>query len=115
MALKEVLKRTSAKIVISSSWREDITDRISTAFERNGLGSSLKRIIGYTPILPEASPETRRADEIDGWLHRNPEYRRNFLVIDDDPSVRFAFPRRHILIKETQGLPSPLVEHAQTS
>jgi len=111
-ALQEILKRTGAEIVISSSWREDIAGRIAPAFESNGLGGASRRIIGHTPILPEASPETRRADEIDAWLHQNPEYRRHFLVFDDDPCVRSAFPRRHILTHESIGLTSSHVELA---
>lgn len=110
--LQEILIETGAQIVISSSWREDIAERIVPAFESNGLGGASRRIIGHTPILPEASPETRRADEIDAWLHQNPEYRCRFLVIDDDPCVRSAFPRRHILTHESIGLTSSHVELA---
>jgi len=112
MALKEILKRTRAKIVISSSWREDIAHRIPVAFQKNGLGEVVGCIISHTPVLLEADPESRRADEIDAWLHQNPCFRSNFLVIDDDPCVRSAFPCRHLLIKESVGLNSSHVERA---
>lgn len=71
MALKEILKRTSAKIVISSSWREDVAHRIPVAFQKNGLGEIVGCIIAHTPTLSEAAPKSRRADEIDAWLTRS--------------------------------------------
>jgi len=111
-ALRSILERTGAQIVIASSWREGVADRIPDTFECNGLGVYLEKILGYTPVLPEASPETRRADEIDAWLHGNPAYRNRFLVVDDDPCVGTAFPRHHILTQESTGLTRSHVERA---
>jgi len=103
IALRQILGRTHAQIVISSSWREDVAERIPIALQHNGLASCVERIVGHTPIIPDAPPRTRRADEIDAWLEIHPARRNRFLILDDDdmtPELR----ARHIQTDPAIGL-----------
>lgn len=87
VALRNILEQTGARIVISSSWREDETrDEIVPAFEKNGLGDFTGRIMGSTPIMKELAEEVRRPEEIEEWIDTN-AFRGPWLAIDDDPAV----------------------------
>jgi hypothetical protein len=69
---KRVLKRTGAKVVLSSTWRYDPAGLFSAKY--NGL-----RFLDITPDMPRRS----RRDEILTWLKQHPKVNR-FAVIDDD-------------------------------
>lgn len=80
--LKRLIDATSAKIVLSTSWREhwdeapqncdNIGIEINNIFEQYGL-----HIIAKTPIL-----NCCREDEIAEWLKSNPQVV-NFVILDD--------------------------------
>jgi len=96
-------KRSTFLSPHSSSWREDVAERIPVALHRNGLASCVERIVGHTPILPDAPERTRRADEIDAWLEIHPARRNCFLILDDadmTPELR----ARHIQTDPAIGL-----------
>lgn len=79
--LKEIVDKTNAKIVLSSSWRKvwfkdislcDIVGKeLSDTFNSAGL-----EIYDKTPVLG------RRKDEIKAWLQNNPHIE-NYAIIDD--------------------------------
>jgi hypothetical protein len=89
-ALARLLDASDAKIVITSSWREDVADRIPFAFQANGLSCYINRIIGHTPMIPEAPDATRRADEIDVWLAQHAGQVCSWVILDDDPAAELA-------------------------
>jgi len=84
LALRSILDKSDCRIVISSSWREDLMDRIDPVFKNNGLGDYVSRIIDRTPQIADAPEYTRRGDEIGKWLDDHPEFRKRFVILDDD-------------------------------
>jgi len=84
LALSAILDETGCRIVISSSWREDLMDRIPVVFEKNGLGGYTDRIIGETPVIREVDECIRRGEEIAAWLDANPRAWSRFVILDDD-------------------------------
>lgn len=89
--LKEIVDKTSSKIVVSSSWR--------VGCERSGresiFGKELyekleKRLKDYEmeiyDITPYLGVGTQRGDEIREWLSNNET--ENFVILDDDSDMR---------------------------
>src|SRR3954452_19174775 len=70
--LKTLLKRTGAKVVLSSTWRYDPA----------GLFSARHWGIPFIGCIPD-KPNRPRRDEILLWLKRHPRVKR-FAVLDDD-------------------------------
>ncbi len=79
--LKEIVDKTGAKIVLTTSWREhweknatdnNICKTINDIFKKHGL-----EIFDKTP-----KQNTKREDEIKSWLDAHPEVA-NFVVLDD--------------------------------
>lgn len=84
--LKEIIDRTNAKIVVSSSWR--------IGCDRSGKGNKLytklvNRLADYDievyDITPSLRGDTQRGDEIREWLSKNPID--NFIILDDDSDM----------------------------
>lgn len=71
-------KQPDLKLVISSSWRKKGLDKVSLAFDKNGIDS--KRIYDMTGNEPEG-----RGKEIQTWLDQNPDIT-NYVVLDDETS-----------------------------
>jgi hypothetical protein len=69
---KRLLQRTSAKVVLSSTWRYDPAGLFSANHHK-------VPFIGVTPDMPHRP----RRDEILAWLKKHPKVVR-FAVIDDD-------------------------------
>lgn len=69
---KRIVKRTGAKVVLSSTWRYDPAGLFSAKY--HGIP-----FIGVTPDMPHRP----RRDEILAWLKKHPKVSR-FAVIDDD-------------------------------
>lgn len=75
--LNDVIARTGAKIVLSSSWRVVVgVERTMECLRERGLVGEL---VGVTPRLGGAS----RADEIRTWLGAHPEVT-SHVVLDDN-------------------------------
>lgn len=76
--LRWLLKKTDARIVVSSTWRRGRSvDDLRQLLYNYGLPS--KYIIDKTPTLG-----TQRGDEIKAWLNNSKEEIESFVVIDDD-------------------------------
>ena len=76
-ALNEVLQKTEARLVITSSWREGLSLReIIGYLERDGVLA--KRVVGKTQFL-----EKERGLEIDAWLRSVPYALSSFVILDD--------------------------------
>lgn len=76
--VKEILNKTGAKLVISSSWRND--SNLSHIFNQVGLPSHFD----VTPVLLEDDVELARGLEIAEYLQsqNNPEH--VYAILDDD-------------------------------
>jgi hypothetical protein len=70
--LKVLLKRTRAKVVLSSTWRYDPV----------GIFAAKHGGIPFVDVTPDM-PHRPRRDEILAWLSKHPTVKR-FVVIDDD-------------------------------
>lgn len=97
--IRNIIKETRAKIVLSTSWR---TDAIATMYLKERLGlETANQIIGQTPYSRCTNP---RADEIDEWLAEHKEVTK-FIVIDNlekDDLQRFG--RSYIQTNPMKGL-----------
>ena len=98
--LNRIIKKTDAKVVISSSWRLHYPlENIKKALEKHGF---VGEIIGATPNAwrhPEID-YVARGNEIQQWLNEHPEVEK-FVILDDETDEM-----RHLLPKcvVTQGV-----------
>ncbi len=74
--LEYLLYETKSKIVISSSWRLDMSD-LKVQMERYGF-SLWDRVIGYTPRTGH------RGDEIQSWIDSHSDIL-SYVVLEDEP------------------------------
>jgi hypothetical protein len=89
--LKEIIDKTNAKIVISSSWRSDGLDVFKNMWKyRNYPGD----VIDITPISYfnenlESDPniEIIRGHEIKYWLNNTKHEIENYVILDDDDDM----------------------------
>jgi hypothetical protein len=91
--LNRLVAETSAKIVISSSWRKMLNDEeLAGVLSRAGC---VGEVVGKTPdfyqvpIWNRSSPINRRfvrGDEIQAWLDDHPEVE-TFAILDDDDDM----------------------------
>jgi hypothetical protein len=72
---KELLKRTGAQVVLSSSWRTDPIGLLAAKHYR----------VPFMDVCPDL-PDVSRRDEIRKWLEAHPETDR-YVVIDDDSDL----------------------------
>jgi hypothetical protein len=76
-ALNEILHKTGARLVITSSWREGLMlSEIVGYLERDGVLAG--RVVGKTSFLEKA-----RGLEIDAWLSAVPYVVSSFVILDD--------------------------------
>jgi hypothetical protein len=80
----DILRKTEAASVLSSSWRlyPDCVEYLKMFFSKH----EELRNIDITLKTPQISESQPRAFEIDSWLSKNPQVTR-FAIIDDDPSA----------------------------
>ncbi len=80
-ALSAILRKSGAKVVISSTWRKYDSDKaIEAMLEMHGLRCE---VIDHTPVKLSLHA---RGDEIAHWLMDHPEVT-HFIAIDDDPAA----------------------------
>jgi hypothetical protein len=78
--LEQVLTRTGACMVLSSTWRICNTlEEVTEFLQKRGVPSA--KFIGETPIL-----SGYRGKEIQAWLKEHPEFVR-FAIVDDDSDM----------------------------
>ena len=81
--LLDILEKTEAQIVVSSSWREGRTlKQLQSIFEINGI----IKVIGMTPVIDGVI----RGREIKEYLHNSNECGMNiskFVIIDDEEEM----------------------------
>ena len=83
--LNTILKETSAKIVVSSSWRlwmsvEELAELLNGRWV-------IGEIIWKTPNLRSKGKEVKRGEEIEYWLNNNDLEIKEYIIIDDDSDM----------------------------
>ncbi|MDC3959881.1 HAD domain-containing protein [Polyangium jinanense] len=86
--LNAIVKRTGARVVVSSSWREwNSVDALRTLLAEEGF---VGEVLDHTPILhprtarlPDPNPGQTRCMEIMQWIDARPERPESFVALDD--------------------------------
>jgi hypothetical protein len=95
--LREILKRTGAYIVLSSTWRKGYSlQEIKDLFACYDLGHY---VVGKTPVIDEAIRDL----EIQAYLDTCEQKIESFIIIDDDKDMGELLPRL-IHCKDYSGL-----------
>jgi len=107
LLLNEIVRRTKAKVVISSSWRKyySIEELIEGLNRRGFIGE----IIGVTPALYHIG--VQRGEEIKHWID-NCGFNISSMVILDDDNDMSDLIRYHIQTNYSTGLTEEDVELA---
>lgn len=111
--LKEIVEKTNAKIVVSSSWR---IDYIRNGAECRGIYRKLKdRLLDYGMKIYDITPihgiECQRGDEIREWLFENEV--ENFIILDDNSDMcEYENTRHFIRTTWKHGLTEELKDRA---
>ena len=114
--LKEIIDKTNAKIVVSSSWRTDCDRSGKKSIFGNELYTKLvNRLADYDievyDITPSLKSDTQRGDEIREWLLENPID--DFIILDDDSDMcEFLNTDRFIKTTYKHGLTEDIKELA---
>lgn len=114
--LKEIVDKTSAKIVVSSSWRIGCERSGRESVFGNKLYEKLeKRLKDYGMEIHDITPSlgigTQRGDEIREWLSKNEV--KNFVILDDDCDMcEYADTENFIQTTYQHGLTEKLKNRA---
>ena len=90
--LRDIIARTGAGVVLSSTWRktEHMRARVKTMLESIGA-----RYLGRTQVMEYQEHGLWRAEprghEIKAWLEERP-WARKFVILDDDPNMVTLMP-----------------------
>lgn len=100
--LGKICKKTGAKVVLSSSWRNGLlhhTGKRHYDLDRNKLFWDLMdkyhiEVIGKTPRLDTSS---KREDEIMAWLSEHKYEIENYVILDDEDADLQMFADNHLV------------------
>lgn len=119
--LGEILDKTNAKIVISSSWRRDtlentiefLTNTEINPYVNNNPFPFVDKIIGQTDRLPYSrmSEKDHRGREIKKWIEDN-NYTGKYIIIDDDCDFLEEQIPYHLWTKWDTGLEESDIQKA---
>ena len=121
--LNELIKKTGAKIVISSDWREKGIDYVKNVLYNSGVRGD---IIGMTPrfkIIDEIYGEIKvpRGLEIQKWIEKfnsfdgeNLDYVLNYVILDDHMDMLVEQLDHMIEIDQSKGFDGKSLKDALT-
>lgn len=89
MLLKQIVDKTDAKIVISSSWRS-FNRHMEVVIEKFS-----KYDLYIYSITPKLGGNNQRGDEIRKWLKYNPKFD-SFVILDDDSDMK-EYTETHLI------------------
>jgi len=117
--LNEIVEKTDAKVVISSSWRRNnrgdglTLDELKKVFATKGFTGD---IFGVTPRLYRdlSGKAQTRADEIAAWLSSTDQNVESYVILDDgwEGYLIPKFGNNFILIEQSCGLQQSHVDKA---
>lgn len=110
MALRLLIRRSEARVVVTSTRRRAGLADMRELFSRNALDEVAKRIDGLTPLLASHDTDDFREEEICQWLECHggggP-----FVILDDKPLVG-PLAARLVLTRTDEGLTFELARRA---
>lgn len=100
--LQQIIDKTGAKIVVSSSWRDEDTQRMKTNFLENGFTEKLWNEViditvrGYRYTIKDSNLPIVRGNEIKQWIdtklvypwHSNPSLQKQYEILKEDGSFK---------------------------
>lgn len=121
--LNELIEKTNAKIVITSSWRADGLKDMQTMWKERNMSGEVIDVTPYFYVrdtIHMHKPSMPRGVEIDYWLHRNnymhhepdciADYEtikkckiKNYIIIDDDTDMLWNQRNNFIRCNEMEG------------
>jgi hypothetical protein len=114
--LNEIVTRTGAKVVVSSTWRKSYSVQALGKFL--AWAGFVGEVIAKTPQDlprihdgPYATSSPLRGHEIQHWLDSQPKPTPNFVILDDDSDMAHL-SNRHVKIDLAVGLTRENVEQA---
>ena len=111
--LNQIIEKTKAKIVVSSTWRIGRTvEELKTLFKSVGIEGD---VIDRTDVLRDRKgyDEVVRGTEIKRWQDQFPEVE-NYIIIDDDNDMLPEHQKNFIKTSFWTGLTPELVEESIT-
>ena len=103
MALRWLVARTGAHVVVTSTRRRAGLAAMRTLFDRNHLAGVAEKIIGLTPILSGSDTDDWREDEITTWLEAHGSDPARVVILDDKPFTG-SLARRLVCTDADHGL-----------
>ena len=120
LLLKELVNKTNAEIVISSSWRmgwirngkpKELNPKSLLYKLKSRLNEYDLHYLDVTPYLWKENSSHQRGDEIREWLNNHPEVT-NFVILDDEDDM-CEFTKTHLVQTDYQhGLLQKHVDEA---
>ena len=100
--LSQICKKTGAKVVLSSSWKNRLIDDSGERYYDNDtiklfwnlMDKYHIEIIGKTPMIRESH---KREDEIKAWLSEYDGKIENYIILDDEDSDLQSFVGNHLI------------------
>lgn len=102
MALRWLIRRSEARVVVTSTRRRAGLAAMRELFSRNALDEVAKRIDGLTPLLASHDTDDFREEEICQWLECHGSGR-PFVILDDKPLVG-PLAARLVLTRADEGM-----------
>ncbi|WP_196137641.1 HAD domain-containing protein [Aliikangiella sp. G2MR2-5] len=80
-----LIQDTQARVIISSSWRllHRGIEWLQTLLYQRGSRILPDAIIGKTPVVRKRENFNQRGNEVEAYLESNPEWRHNYICVDD--------------------------------
>lgn len=99
--LNQVLAQTSARVVVTSTWRIGSTvDELQALLDSRGF---VGEVLGMTPDLFHENAQRKRGEEISRWLEDHEDVSL-YAVVDDDPGAGVGHEDRFVLTSDSLGL-----------
>lgn len=111
IALRWLMARTAARVVVTSTRRRMGLSAMRTLFRRNKLEGVANQMLGLTPILTDADTDDWREEEIGLWLDAHASETKSVTILDDKP-LAGSLARRQVLIDPDVGFTLKQARHA---
>jgi hypothetical protein len=105
--VRRLVEEFSLKIVITSTWRNGVENRLRRELQEHGLLDYLHQD-GYTPVIRPAN----RGNEIELWLQNHSEVK-DYIIIDDNENLLEHHLKRFVKTSTNLGMVQERYNHAR--